>query len=406
MKRKPIVDGSWRVVCHGFIWHEYRGLLHLPQVKVTMDGDTAEPCLAEDVYVPYGAVIGDICGSRYDGILQVSEDPQSIELIHSDCTFTANTVLTAAVADVIGTPQYPRKAGFQQAYREWMRKYPHKQYPDNLRQVVDLDLSATYSFPAIDASAWISPVSWMAKPDEEKVHRSIAEIGRDVDLSGGNREGPATMLFAFAYCGGGGSRRDREQFCLRQGMPTETLQELRVKRADNELQLTNTQLALRAFFESHDFKSAIQNAVSLGGDCATIAAITGSIAEAVYCKIPQELIDFAKSKLPEEIIMVIEGTDPRFTEYCTDEEAAEIKKELEERLEIERRKAEEIRQQEQAEYAAMMSACNERLAKKAANNAAAELATREAKRAAKLARKQAWEARQAEQAKQAAAESR
>lgn len=41
-------------------------------------------------------------------------------------------------------------------------------------------------------------------------------------------------------------------------------------------------VALAAFFESKNFKDAIQNAVSVGGDSDTIAAITGSIAEAYY----------------------------------------------------------------------------------------------------------------------------
>ena len=41
-------------------------------------------------------------------------------------------------------------------------------------------------------------------------------------------------------------------------------------------------VALAAFFESRNFEDAIRNAVSVGGDSDTIAAITGSIAEAYY----------------------------------------------------------------------------------------------------------------------------
>ena len=40
--------------------------------------------------------------------------------------------------------------------------------------------------------------------------------------------------------------------------------------------------AIAAFLESTDFIDAIRNAVSIGGDSDTIAAITGSIAEAFY----------------------------------------------------------------------------------------------------------------------------
>ena len=40
--------------------------------------------------------------------------------------------------------------------------------------------------------------------------------------------------------------------------------------------------AIIAFLESTDFEDAIRNAISIGGDSDTIAAITGSIAEAAY----------------------------------------------------------------------------------------------------------------------------
>jgi len=40
--------------------------------------------------------------------------------------------------------------------------------------------------------------------------------------------------------------------------------------------------AIIAFLESVDFEDAIRNAVSIGGDSDTLAAITGSIAEAAY----------------------------------------------------------------------------------------------------------------------------
>ena len=52
-------------------------------------------------------------------------------------------------------------------------------------------------------------------------------------------------------------------------------------RFDESCQRTVPQ-ALEAFFESTDFEDAIRNAISIGGDSDTLAAITGSIAEAYY----------------------------------------------------------------------------------------------------------------------------
>ena len=58
--------------------------------------------------------------------------------------------------------------------------------------------------------------------------------------------------------------------------------------------------AIIAFLESTDFEDAIRNAISLGGDSDTIAAITGSIAEAAY-GIPDRIRQKAVSYLDEPL---------------------------------------------------------------------------------------------------------
>ena len=58
--------------------------------------------------------------------------------------------------------------------------------------------------------------------------------------------------------------------------------------------------ALIAFFDSHDFESAIRLAVSLGGDSDTLACITGGIAQAFYQEIPEAIIEEMRLRLPKE----------------------------------------------------------------------------------------------------------
>ncbi len=58
--------------------------------------------------------------------------------------------------------------------------------------------------------------------------------------------------------------------------------------------------AITAFLESDDFEHAIRLAVSLGGDSDTLAAITGSIAEAYY-GIPTAMREHALAILPHRI---------------------------------------------------------------------------------------------------------
>ena len=63
--------------------------------------------------------------------------------------------------------------------------------------------------------------------------------------------------------------------------------------------------AIVAFLESADFEDAIRTAVSLGGDSDTIAAITGSIAEAFY-GIPDDIRNSGIAKIPPMLMEVVE----------------------------------------------------------------------------------------------------
>jgi ADP-ribosylglycohydrolase len=63
--------------------------------------------------------------------------------------------------------------------------------------------------------------------------------------------------------------------------------------------------AVLAFLESNDYVDCIKNSILIGGDTDSIAAMSGGIAEAYYKVIPPELIEFANSKLPDEIKEVV-----------------------------------------------------------------------------------------------------
>ena len=61
-----------------------------------------------------------------------------------------------------------------------------------------------------------------------------------------------------------------------------SLDEIRPTYCFNESCQDTVPQAIIAFLESTDFEEAIRNAISLGGDSDTLAAITGGIAEAAY----------------------------------------------------------------------------------------------------------------------------
>lgn len=62
--------------------------------------------------------------------------------------------------------------------------------------------------------------------------------------------------------------------------------------------------AITAFLEGENFEDVIRTAISLGGDCDTLGAIAGSIAEAYY-GVPDELKEECYNRLPQPLLEVL-----------------------------------------------------------------------------------------------------
>ena len=95
-----------------------------------------------------------------------------------------------------------------------------------------------------------------------------------------------------------------------------TLDDIRPSYHFNESCQKTVPEAIIAFLESADFEDAIRNAISLGGDSDTLAAITGSIAEAAY-GIPQDIADRALAYLDGTLRSVFDRWCETVTEYST-----------------------------------------------------------------------------------------
>lgn len=63
--------------------------------------------------------------------------------------------------------------------------------------------------------------------------------------------------------------------------------------------------AITAFLEGDSFENVIRTAVSLGGDCDTLTAIAGSIAEGFY-GVPEELKQQCRERLSEDLLEILQ----------------------------------------------------------------------------------------------------
>ena len=68
---------------------------------------------------------------------------------------------------------------------------------------------------------------------------------------------------------------------------------------------------MQAFFESTDFEDAIRNAISIGGDSDTVAAICGGVAQAYY-GVPNAIRKQALSFLDTKLLGILTAFEEKF----------------------------------------------------------------------------------------------
>jgi len=90
-----------------------------------------------------------------------------------------------------------------------------------------------------------------------------------------------------------------------------TLDEIRDTYRFNESCQGTVPQALQAFFESTDFEDAIRNAISIGGDIDTVAAICGGVAQAYY-GIPNDVRKHALSFLDTKLLGILTAFEEKF----------------------------------------------------------------------------------------------
>lgn len=245
-----------------------------------------------------GAIIGDIVGSRFEFNNHRSTD---FELFHKDCTFTDDTICTVAVAE---WAMYPI-SDLAETMRYWCRKYPNPAggYGSSFRKWVFSE-SGPYNSFGNGAAMRVSPCGWIGNIDETI---TMAEISASVthDHPEGIK-GARCIADAIFRLRNGENKLELRRYI-------ENVYGYNLRMLCSEIRETNTfdetcqvtvPQAIACFLESYDFEQAIRKAVSIGGDSDTIAAITGSLAEAAF-GIPDDIKERAMSYLPGDMKDVI-----------------------------------------------------------------------------------------------------
>ncbi|MDR0705801.1 MAG: ADP-ribosylglycohydrolase family protein [Planctomycetaceae bacterium] len=258
-----------------------------------------------------GAVIGDICGSVYEWDNHKTDNPEEIDLLNPRCYFTDDTVLTVAVMEAVTTDH-----DYTAALRKWGNKYLLKGYGGRFKKWLGADDPQPYNSYGNGSAMRVSPVAWALYHPVFSVTltRICNEAKQSAECTHNHPEGikgaqsVAEAIWLARYGWSKEEIKTRIEKCYGYNLHR-SLADIRKTYKFDETCQGSVPEAFIAFLESNDFVSTLQNAISIGGDSDTIAAIAGSIAEAYYKAVPQELFDFANERLPEEMrkILSFEG---------------------------------------------------------------------------------------------------
>ena len=247
-----------------------------------------------------GAIIGDIVGSRFEWHNIKTKD---FELFHGRCHPTDDSVMTLAIAKAV--LEYKQgKGDLSELAIKYMQelgnRYPHAGYGKSFKGWLFADNPQPYNSCGNGSAMRVSPCGFAAETMEEVIAMSEAVTKVTHNHPEGMKGAKAVALavyLAMQHC----IMPEIKEILNGYYKVDFTLDDIRADyKFDSSCQGT-LPVALAAFYESKNFEDAIRNAISIGGDSDTIAAITGAIAEAYY-GVPDNLRTSAvKFLYPDEL---------------------------------------------------------------------------------------------------------
>ena len=265
-----------------------------------------------------GAIIGDIVGSRFEFDNCKTKD---FKLFDKECMFTDDTVMTLAVAkallsykSIADTESF--KKHLVEVMHEVGTRYPDCGYGGRFYVWMFEGKTEPYNSCGNGSAMRVSPVGWYAKSLKE----CEALAAATAEVTHNHPEGikGAVAVAGAIYLARTGYRMDEIKAYVKQYYTMDfTLDGIRGNYDFYETCQKSVPQALEAFFESKDFEDAIRNAVSLGGDSDTIAAISGSVAEAFY-GIDEDMKETALSYLDSYLLEIADS----FVHACMGKEVS------------------------------------------------------------------------------------
>ena len=257
----------------------------------------------------YGAILGDIIGSPYE--FDMGNKSKEFPFFGKGCIFTDDSVMTIAVGEAlldVGTdaPIDVIRQNVIRSMKKWGRNYPDAGYGGNFFWWLQTEGDNPYGSYGNGSAMRVSAAGWLYDSLERtrEVARATADVTHNHPEGIKGAEATASVIF---MARNGASKEAIKDYVIQEfGYDlSRTCDEIRPNYRHVESCQETVPEAITAFLEGIDFEDVIRTAVSLGGDCDTLTAIAGSMAEAYY-GVPEWLKEECEKRIEPEMREVLE----------------------------------------------------------------------------------------------------
>lgn len=264
----------------------------------------------------FGAVCGDIIGSYYER--HYTKD-YNFELFNIESCFTDDTVMSAAVCDVllshsdknekISDKQYAYEYAYR--FRQYFSRYPYAGFGQMFQEWAKSENLYKQKSFGNGAAMRVVPIAYAFDNIEDVLkHAKLSAI-----YTHNNKEAitGAQAVAASVFLAINNHSKEKITDYITSNFKYDlsaSIDQIRNSYAFDSRTNYSVPPAIMAFLQSDSYEDAVRKAVSLGGDADTMACIAGGIAEAYY----KTILEYIKNKCWSIIDISLKNTFRKFNE--------------------------------------------------------------------------------------------
>ena len=253
-----------------------------------------------------GAIAGDIIGSVYE-FTSVKPD-MDFPLFVKDSEFTDDTVLTVALADsILSNIDYNDKLA------EYYHLYPHCSYGSRFHLWAARKEQKPYNSWGNGSAMRVSPFGWAYNDLETVLQKAkeSAEVTHNHPEGIKGAQATAASIFLALTKHSKDEIKEFVEKNFEYNLDLD-LEDLRKNYRFNESCQETVPEAIYTFLISENFEDSIRKAIYIGGDSDTLACINGSIAEAFYGGVPEEIKSEVYKRMDNRITIITNDFREKF----------------------------------------------------------------------------------------------